>query len=180
MVEVMAKAQHFHDYLALLQNQDPAIQATALEMALNDPDPAVRGLAMSAYLKRFSALSPQVQLDADSPVAKKDIPRLSIVGANWSSDGASFAGYYSTTCSGPVGVRGQIAGGKLALSYDGVCIRPALISSASGSNPADADKQQLVACQVTLAPDASKTSLDGFLQCAGVDATLPVKLPFGP
>ncbi|MBV9537760.1 MAG: hypothetical protein JOY70_02375 [Acidisphaera sp.] len=55
-----------------------------------------------------------------------------------------------------VGVRGQIAGGKLAISYDEVYVRPALLAVDTGGE----------------AKKAAQASL-------GVSASLPVRSPFG-
>ena len=177
--QVMQKARRLHEFMDILKNKDPAVQLAAMQFALKDSDPVLRGMAISAYLKRFTALTPEVALGPDSQTPPEDVPRLSLINLTWSEDGMSFSGYYSTTCSGIIGVRGQIAGGKLAITYDGVCLRPALLGVDVAGDEKKAAQATLVACQLTLTPDVAGDSLDGPLHCVGMAANLPVRLPFG-
>lgn len=96
--QVMEKARHLHDYLDLINNKDASVRLAAMESALGDADPTVRGVALASYLKRFEALTPEIVLDAASPVAQEDVPIVITYQLRWSADGTSFTG--SGGCSG--------------------------------------------------------------------------------
>ena len=176
---VMAKARRLHEFLDILKNKDPAVQMAAMQFALKDSDPLLRSMAISAYLKRFNALTPEVVQDEHTQTAPEDIPRLAMFNIAWSEDGMSFTGNYATTCSFGVAVRGQIAGGKLAITYDGVCLRPAVLGIDSGGDDKKAAQANVVACELTLTPNSEDNSLDGPLHCNGMKTNLPARLPFG-
>jgi len=177
---VMAKRRHLDEYLRLMKDSNPGTRMAALEQALKDNDPVVRGVALASFLKRFTAITPEVVLDKGSQIAQQDVPYLVIKDLSWSDDGTSATGAYFSPCSSNPPARVQIAGGRIVIQYDGVCLRPALLGLDTGGNDAKARAETLVACRLTLTPNADDTSLDGPLQCVGMPTQLSVQLPFGP
>ncbi len=175
----MEKARRMHEYLNLMNDKDQAIRLAAVQSALKDPDPVARGMAISAYLKRFDALTPEVVLDSAGPVSPADVPRLAIVQIKWSDDASSFVGSYPTTCGGYPDIHGQVAGGKLAINFTSVCIRASLLAKDASRDQGKADQNQPDACQLTLAPNEQGDMLQGPLHCVGMSDVLTVQLPFG-
>ena len=175
--QVMEKARHLHEYLDLINNKDASVRLAAMKSALSDLDPTVRGVALASYLKRFEALTPEIVLDAASAVAQEDVPIVVINRVSWSADGTSFTGYSSGCAAYPV--RGQIAGGKLAISFDGVCLRPSLLAKNANANPGNGRQFEPDSCQLTLLLNEHHDLLEGPLHCAGMSEMLKVALPFG-
>ena len=177
--QIMEKRHRLDQYLKLMKDPNPATRLTAIQQALKDSDPVVRGAAMSAYLTRFNALTPEVNLEKGDVISPQDVPRLTLQDIRWADDGASAIGVYSGPCTSRA-ARLQIAGGKLAIAYDGVCLRPVLLGINVGGDEVRAKKEVLIPCQAILVPNNEDTSLEGSLRCVGMATPLPVQLPFGP
>ena len=177
--QIMEKRHRLDQYLKLMKDPNPATRLTAIQQALKDSDPVVRGTAMSAYLIRFNALTPEVNLEKGNMISPQDVPHLTLHDIKWADDGASAFGSYSGPCAGAT-ARLQIAGGKLAIAYSGVCLRPVLLGIDAGGDEVKARKEVLASCQAIFVPNSEDTSLDGSLRCVGMATPLPVQLPFGP
>lgn len=173
--QIMEKSKRLHDYINLINDKDAAIRLSALEAAVKDPDPVARGMALRAYLKRYDALTPEIVLDPGSSVGQEDVPRLAVVQVTWSDEGNFFVGQLN----GCGGVRGQIAGGKLAINYDAICIRSSLLTKDVSGNKGKGDQLQRDSCQLTMAPNEQGDILEGVLHCVGVSDVFKVQLPFG-
>ena len=135
---------------------------------------------MSAYLRRFTSITPEVVLDTGSSISPADAPRLTIMQMKWSEDSSSFVGQYSNPCSAnlPV-VRGQVAGGKLVVSFDGVCVRQSLLTKDATGNQSNGDQLRLDPCHVTLTPNEQGDMLQGPMYCVGMSEVMTIRLPFG-
>lgn len=175
--QIMKRRRHLEEYLKLMKDPNPATRSAAIQQALKDSDPVVRGGAISAYLKRFNALTPEVSMDKITSIPPQELPRLAIENITWSDDGVSARGYVGSC--GNSDVRLQIAGGKVAVAYGSVCLRPSLIGIDTGGDAAKSRREVPTACQLTLSINSDGTSLDGPLHCVGLETPLPVQLPFG-
>lgn len=155
--------------------KSPDLRASALQLAMKDANPVVRGMALTEGLRPFQTLAPEFVLPPSGIVSAGDVPSLVIGQIKWAADGKSFTAVYSTLgCSSSV-VTGQVSGGKVSISYPYLCLKPdwAIIKPGVNSNFAQA------ACQVIMAPSSEGDYLEGPLRCTGISKVLNVRLPFG-
>ena len=177
--QIMEKARRSHEYLDLIKSNDKAVQMAALEAALKDPDPALHGLALEAYLRRFDTLTPEVVLQSGSKFTHADIPSMLIQGIKWSSSAPTMEGAHFAGCGG-YGLRGQVASGRLSLDYESLCIGRALLGDPDvGVGQAPDSKPIGARCEVIMAPNPQDDALEGPLHCDGVRTVLQIRLYFG-
>jgi hypothetical protein len=175
---IAQSAAHYREVQESLKSKDEGTRAEALESALKDPDSAIRVLAVSTYLKRFHELTPEIVLETGASLNQEDVPQLGITNITWSDDAKSFTGFVAVRCNGPVGVNGQLSGGKLTLHYDALCLPPNYVSKDSESTKAGSNVLP-VACTAILSLDDQAHELDGPLRCLSVPTKARVRLPFG-
>src|SRR5215831_15992257 len=69
-------SRHISEMRELLNTRDPAVRDAAIETALRDPSPAIRGLAIYYALRRYDRLPLGFALPAGSPIRREDLPSL--------------------------------------------------------------------------------------------------------
>jgi hypothetical protein len=171
-----AISRRMTEYLELFDSSDPTIRSAAFQMALADENPAIRGLALVQELRRFKQLIPEIVVPAGGRISVADIPSVELREMEWSEDGRAFQGASHQRC-GRTLASGVIAGERLALSYDGICIAPALLAR-PGQAVTPGEPSHLP-CQATLIVNKEGNALEGSLRCTGMPITLPMRLPFG-
>lgn len=175
---VARSAAHYREVQELLKSKDEGTRAEALEIAMKDPDLAIRALAISTYLKRFHELTPEIVLETGASLNQEDVPQLGITTIKWSEDSRSFTGRRAIRCTGDYGVNGQISGGRLTVHYNALCLPVGYVSkdiepTKPGTNLSS------TACTVIFSLSDQANELDGALRCLNVATKAKVRLPFG-
>ena len=177
--QIMEKARRSHEYLDLIKSNDKAVQMAALQAALKDPDAAMHGLALEAYLRRFDTLTPEVVLPSGSKFTHAEIPSMLVQGVKWAVNAPTMGGVHHAGCGG-AGVAGQVASGRLSLDYESLCIGRALLGDTDpGIGQAPDSKPVGARCEVIMTPNPQGDALEGPLHCDGVSTVLQIRLYFG-
>jgi hypothetical protein len=174
--KVTALARHISEMRDLLQTTDVTVRDAAIETALHDPSPAIRGMAIYYALRRYDHLPLDFALPAGSAVPATELPSLVLSRVEWSADGRSLKAS-GAPCGGYV-VTGQVTGDRLRLQFTRICIS----SSATGAvsnQPGAAPRAVPYVCDTELAPTQARDALTGMLRCQGLSMTLPLTLPLG-
>src|SRR5579872_3324694 len=87
--KVTALARHISEMRDLLQTTDPAVRDAAIETALRDPSPAIRGMAIYYALRRYDHLPLDFALPAGSAIPATELPSLLLSRVEWTPDGRS-------------------------------------------------------------------------------------------
>jgi len=172
------EAKHVNEYLDLLHSKDEGVRQSAMRMALTDQSPVVRGMAVSAYLNRFNALTPEVVLDPGSQIGREDAPLLAMTNVKWSQDGKSFTASMTVFCGGSRAIDGQVVGERLSLSFGGLCLSSNLVPS-SPNRGQNAPRLTAHQCVITLILNEKQDALEGPLHCLSLPLTMKIRLPLG-
>jgi hypothetical protein len=81
-------------------------------------------------------------------------------------------------CVGYARTHGEIAGERLSLHYDGICVQSSLLAQPAPGSQAPPQPKS-VRCQATLALNKERNALEGPLRCEGLPTVLAMRLPFG-
>ena len=112
---VTALARHISEMRDLLQTTDVTVRDAAIETALHDPSPAIRGMAIYYALRRYDHLPLDFALPAGSAIPATELPSLVLSRVEWSADGRSLKAF-GAPCGGYVG-DGRGHGGPLAPAF---------------------------------------------------------------
>ena len=161
----------------LLDARDPAIRDAAVETALHDASPAIRGLAIYFALRRYENLPLGFALAPGSSIQREKLPSLVLYKVRWSEDGRSLLGR-GTDCGGHV-VNGQVTGDRLRLQFTQVCLSEELSGNISNRPGVAGRTIAYHGCETELTPTQARDALTGTLRCPGLSLGLPLILPLG-
>ena len=178
VASLAAPAAHYRAVKESIESRDVGIRTEALQKAMKDSDPAIRGLAISGYLTRFHDLTPEVVLETGGSLNPEDVPQMGLSRIVWSDDGKSGDGAQAVRCSGYYGVHAQVSNGRLTLRYEGLCLPPGY-NSKVGTTTKDASKLTPAPCTVILALTEHGGELSGPLRCLSISTMAKVTLQFG-
>ena len=74
--KVTALSRHISEMRDLLQTPDATVRDAAIETALHDPSPAVRGMAIYYALRRYDHVPLAFALPAGSAIEATELPSL--------------------------------------------------------------------------------------------------------
>ncbi len=174
--KVTALSRHISEMRDLLQTTDSAVRDAAIETALRDPSPAVRGMAIYYALRRYDHLPLAFALPAGSAIQATELPSLVLQRVEWTADGRSLAAL-SESC-GLTRVTGEVTSDRLRLQFQRICISDEVTGSVS-TRPGAKPHPIPYACETELAPTLARDALAGTLRCQGLSVTLPLTLPLG-
>jgi len=174
--KVTAIARHISEMRDLLQTTDVTVRDAAIETALHDPSPAIRGMAIYYALRRYDHLPLDFALPAGSAIPATELPSLVLSRVEWSADGRSMKGY-GGPCRGGW-VVGEVTGDRLRLHFQQICISSA-VTGAVSNQPGATPRAVPYGCDAELAPTQARDALTGMLRCQGLSVTLPLTLPLG-
>jgi hypothetical protein len=173
---VTALARHISEMRDLLQAPDATVRDAAIETALRDPSPAIRGMAIYYALRRYDHLPLAFAVPAGSAIEATELPSLDLGQVQWTPDGRSLKAL-GGACGGYV-VTGQVTGDRLRLHFAQICISGAVAGTLS-NQPGATPRPIPYVCDTELAPIQAGDALTGTLRCQGLHLTLPLTLPLG-
>ena len=169
-------AQTISDLTARINSDDAAIRAAAIEIALRNESPTVRGMALAAALNRFHTLTPEFIVERENPIEPGDLPNISIRDIRWSPpDMHSFYGNIVGN-----NAHGEVTHDQLSITFTGISVASNLYQRGRQiqPNPPLPPPQKPTDCRVTLRLNDSRTSLEGNLQCNQVSRLFRIRLGF--
>jgi hypothetical protein len=175
--KVTELSRHVSEMRELLNTRDPAVRDAAVETALQDPSPAIRGMAIYYALRRYDRLPLGFALPAGSPIRREDLPSLVLGDVKWSEDGRSLSAV-GAECGGNT-THGQVTGDRLRLQFVKICLSSDLSGAASSQPGAKPTAIPYFGCETELTPTPGRDALTGALRCPGVSIALPLSLPLG-
>jgi hypothetical protein len=170
-------SRHISEMRELLNTRDPAVRDAAIETALRDPSPAIRGLAIYYALRRYDRLPLGFALPAGSPIRREDLPSLVLERVQWSEDGRSLSAR-GALCGGNA-TSGQVTGDRLRLQFTQICLSGEVTGVASNRPGVAPRATAYHGCETELAPTQGRDALVGTLRCPSLSIVLPVSLPLG-
>jgi len=174
--KVTTLSRHISEMRDLLQTPDATVRDAAIETALHDPSPAVRGMAIYYALRRYDHLPLAFALLTGSAIEATELPSLVLGQVQWTADGRSLKAF-GGPCGGYI-VTGQVTGDRLRLQFARICISSAVTGSLS-NQPGATPQAIPYVCDTELAPTQARDALTGTLRCQGLHLTLPLTLPLG-
>jgi hypothetical protein len=174
--KVTALARHISEMRELLQTTDVTVRDAAIETALHEPSPAIRGMAIYYALRRYDHLPLEFALPAGSAIPETELPSLHLSQVQWSADGRSLKAF-GAPCAGGW-VDGQVTGDHLRLHFQQICLSGALTGEDS-NRPGVTPPRTPYVCETELSPTQARDALTGKLRCQGLPLTLPLMLPLG-
>ena len=169
-------AQTISDLTARINSDDAAIRAAAVEVALSNESPTVRGMALATALNRFHTLTPEFIVERENPIEPGDLPNISIRDIRWlPPDMHSFVGNVVGN-----GAHGEVTHDQLSITFRGIYIASKLFQKSSQiqPNPSSPPPQKQTDCTVILKLNDSRTSLEGDLKCNQVSRQFRIRLGF--
>jgi hypothetical protein len=174
--KVTALSRQISEMRDLLQTSDISVRDAAIETALHDPSPAIRGMAIYYALRRYDHLPLAFALPAGSAIQATELPSLALEGVVWTADGRSLKAR-GGSCGG-AWVAGEVTGDRLRLQFQRICISNEVTGSVS-NRPGAAPRPIPYVCETELAPTQARDALVGALRCQGLSRTLSLTLPLG-
>jgi hypothetical protein len=76
--DITKLSRHIMEMRDLLNASDPAVRDAAIETALHDPSPAIRGMAIYYALRRYDSLPLGFALPTGSSIPRENLPSLTL------------------------------------------------------------------------------------------------------
>lgn len=176
-------AQTISELKARINSNDAAMRAAAIEIALSNESPTVRGMALVAALSRFNAITPEIIIEKENPIAPGDLPNIAIQSIIWSKDNDmhSFEGTINLPPHGNV-VRGKITDSLLEISFGKVKLEPTLFQRTNQRETAGSSNINsaviIKPCVAHLRLNTSRNALEGDMTCESLPVKFRLRLGF--
>ena len=155
-----------------IASNDQAMRTAAIEAALCDDSPTIRGTAMAAALSRFNTLTPQIIVGREDAIDSGNLPNISIADVKWSPDMHSFTGHI--VLDGLAGVTGRVTDSRLEVTFSRVKIARELLKVANSNAPSE----EVKTCRSHLEINSERNALEGPMSCEGTNIHFKLRLYF--
>lgn len=178
-VRALNLANQISELTDRIKSNNMSTRAAAIEVALCDPSPTVRGMAMAAALSRFATLTPEILIDAKKEPGS--LPNISIEGIRWSDDAHSFEGHLDL--GGPANsVKGQVTSDQLTISFQAVKLMTSLFPEnnrgVAPSTNTPLPSEAVTSCVAHLRVNETRNALEGPMTCVKLPTRFSLRLSF--